>query len=414
MRIYCRKIIMSFCLLFVSTSAFSQIFETSQKVDTLTMLERFSFRTNALDWVLTIPNVGVEYDLGDKNYSRWTIGLNLRTNWQSSHTYNPGEVFNLTGIRLEARNYWRTRKIASDRRADVYAHEGLIDKVIKRSSKNPKHPSWTYYLGGYVGFDKVSLKYNEVGRQGSVLTAGAALGIVKPLYEFANGNSLDIDLGLYAGVGVYNYDGYMLNRESNCYYTVAKGIRRIFPTIQDVNVTFVYRFGKKPITKKYRWRYDCDTEYNEHITAIQDSIGREMMNKENLNLQVAVYDSLYRIAYDKALDSLNELRLKKNLQIEAKRKTAEKLKMMQDSLKTLKETVDSIMKDSVNTDSVAIVTDSIVVAEEPADSIMAAPVAVEDVPANKEEEDQPADDDSTKQQDDANRNEEEKEDSDEA
>ena len=66
--------------------------DTSHKVDSLSTKERLSWRTNAVDWLLLVPNVGVEYDIGRYNWNRWTVGLNIRGNWQSSHTFKPGIV----------------------------------------------------------------------------------------------------------------------------------------------------------------------------------------------------------------------------------------------------------------------------------------------------------------------------------
>ena len=83
--------------------------DTSHKVDSLSTKERLSWRTNAVDWLLLVPNVGVEYDIGRCNWNRWTVGLNLRGNWQSSHTFKPGIVYNVAEVRAEVRNYYRIR-----------------------------------------------------------------------------------------------------------------------------------------------------------------------------------------------------------------------------------------------------------------------------------------------------------------
>lgn len=41
----------------------AQIFESKTGVDTLTFAERISLRTNAVDWTLLTPNLGVEFDV---------------------------------------------------------------------------------------------------------------------------------------------------------------------------------------------------------------------------------------------------------------------------------------------------------------------------------------------------------------
>ena len=41
----------------------AQVFETRARIDTLKWNERISLHTNAVDWALLIPNIGVEYDI---------------------------------------------------------------------------------------------------------------------------------------------------------------------------------------------------------------------------------------------------------------------------------------------------------------------------------------------------------------
>ena len=36
--------------------------------------DRWSFRTNAVDWLLTVPNVAVEFDVSNSVYNKWTLG----------------------------------------------------------------------------------------------------------------------------------------------------------------------------------------------------------------------------------------------------------------------------------------------------------------------------------------------------
>ena len=45
--------------------------------------ERWAYKTNALEWLLTIPNFGVEYDLSKSVYNRMTIGAITQPRWYS-------------------------------------------------------------------------------------------------------------------------------------------------------------------------------------------------------------------------------------------------------------------------------------------------------------------------------------------
>mgnify|MGYP003298391005 CR=1 FL=1 len=42
---------------------------------------RIAVRTNALEWLVVIPNIGFEYRLTSNPYRYMTIGLNAKCNW---------------------------------------------------------------------------------------------------------------------------------------------------------------------------------------------------------------------------------------------------------------------------------------------------------------------------------------------
>ncbi len=311
------SLLTGFILFILATSMQAQVMETRTKVDTLTTSQRLSLRTNAIDWLLLTPNIGVEYDLLNKNWSRWAIGMNLRGNWQSSHTYKPGMVYNTSGVKLELRNYRRRRQMNySD---TIINSKG--DTIIERQNNGfDPHRWWTarlfsprrkditkfatttYYRGVYLSHSNYSILLGREGKQGSAFGLGMTYGIIRPLFEYQNGSSLDFELGISGGIAYTKYDTYRHNRESNCYSVVeSKGWHIVpYPVITEIKVGFVYRFGKYavkkkdkngndiekviwegsyPITKKYRWRYDADSEYqskvNNDITR-KDSLHREL------------------------------------------------------------------------------------------------------------------------------------------
>ena len=68
---------------------------------TVPFKDMWSIRTNALEWLLTIPNIGVEFDLSNSIYNRNTIGVNLRYNWNTTHNYTTPMVFNVFEVRPE-------------------------------------------------------------------------------------------------------------------------------------------------------------------------------------------------------------------------------------------------------------------------------------------------------------------------
>ena len=351
---------------------YSQVMDTRTRIDTLTTSQRLSLRTNAIDWLLLTPNIGVEYVLLNKNWSRWAIGMNLRGNWQSSHTYKPGLVYNTSGVRLELRNYRRTRQMNySD---SIFNKEGKLVKInvetngldphwwwtarlVSPRRKNIKYPTTTYYRGVYLSHDNYSILLGREGKQGSAFGLGMTYGIIRPLFEYQNGSSLDFEAGISGGLVYTKYDTYRHDRESNCYPVVATKDWHIvpYPVITEIKVGFVYRFGKYtvekkdengnkidkiiwkgsyPITKKYRWRYDVDPAYQSKY----DSIALAKSNWRKYG-KPAYKDSIKAVK-----DSIRTAKLNKHKadSIQKATRKADKLKAQREEHRR-----DSLQKDSI-------------------------------------------------------------------
>ena len=254
-KIKTRYIILAITLL-MTLVVRGQVIETTHKIDTLTALDRLSVRTNAVEWLLLVPNIGIEYDLGRYNYSRYSLGLNVRYNWQTSHTFKTGAIFNLLEGRLELRNYYRMRETTNY----ITRKKGFLNRLFSPRRDNPKHPNTTYYRGFFVAYNKFTVKLGTEGHQGNAVMGGFMWGMVKPLYSFRNGNSLDFELGAAVGLTYAKYDTFVHDAFLDTYPKT--GHKTTFlPMINDLRAGFVYRLGKYPVTKKYRWRYDVDMNY---------------------------------------------------------------------------------------------------------------------------------------------------------
>lgn len=205
------KVFILVCFLSVAINANSQLIETRRKVDTLSLAERITVRTNMIDWTLLIPNAGVEFDILNTNWNRWTAGLNFRYNWQTDHTFSSGLVYDVKEIRLEFRNYWRTRELSDNN--NVMRHDRFIDRLFSCRRSRVRHPLTTYYRGLYLACSSFSTKLGKYGKQGNALSFGFIYGIVRPLYEFGNGNTVDFEAGVSAGLAYRKYDKYVHDRE---------------------------------------------------------------------------------------------------------------------------------------------------------------------------------------------------------
>lgn len=303
-------------------------------MDTLTFAERISLRTNAVDWTLLTPNLGVEFDVKSTNWNRWAVGLTLKTKWNTPATFKNRVFYNITEVRADFRNYWRTRQINNK----VPAHTGFIDRLFSCRRRVVKHPKTTYYRGAYMSFSDFSIKFGREGHQGKALSAGITYGIIKPLYAFRTGNTLDLDLGFDAGFVAVNSEKFIYNRADNCYTRTKQGSWKVvpFPMPTAARVGFVYRFGSYPITKKYRWRYDADAQYQYRVDSIANQRVVDAINQHNRDSVESViykefwqvYDSVAVVNSAKA-DSMRIVNAKLKAEADRKQAEADRLKAVE-------------------------------------------------------------------------------------
>lgn len=390
------------CLWMMPVLVSAQKTASESRVDTLSWKERLTFRTNMVDWTLLVPNIGVEYDIRKENWNRWTVGLNLRGNWQTHHTFKPGIVYNIRGVRAEFRNYWRPREINET----FPAHTGYLDRLFSCRRKKVKHPGVVFYRGAYVSFNDFSIKLTSKGYQGQAYTFGFTYGMVKPLYVFNNGSSLDLELGISAGISYARYDEYRHDRESNCYPVTKVGDPKVVlpPTVSDVRVGFVYRIGKYPLAKKYHWRYDVDQIYRELQESIADSLDRvrrdnkllDSLTNDARNTFWHVYDSVYSIKKHER-DSINDIKAKNDAMEKQRQADAkERERQAKADAKAAEKQAKAAAKDSTavpaapGADSTAVVvpvdTTGVVTEPDKADSVAVEPVAGPDSTAVSAEE----------------------------
>lgn len=167
---------------------------SAQNNESTPLGDKLSFKTNALEWLATIPNFSLEYDIWPDSTritkGRLSAQITIKYNWATHHEYKPSMVFNVFDVRPELRYYWRpmrknnhwvdyetkaTRKPTFFEwiRYDAFSH--LVD--------NPK--TWrTYYTGLYLSYSDYSIKFSPTGRQSGAVGIGGSLGCALPLYEY--------------------------------------------------------------------------------------------------------------------------------------------------------------------------------------------------------------------------------------
>lgn len=116
----------------ISVRAYAQQ-KTSEKISPK---ERWAFETNAMDWLLLLPNAKVEFDLSNSTDNRWVVGIGAKWNGNAKISMNERIQMKINDYRLEVKRY---------------AKPSFTVKTGQ--SKIPKF--WrTYYWGFYAGYSK--------------------------------------------------------------------------------------------------------------------------------------------------------------------------------------------------------------------------------------------------------------------
>ena len=304
-----------------------------KNLEEISLKQRFGIRTNAVDWLLTIPNVSVEFDLGNTIRSKRTISAGLKYNWATSHKISPPTVFNLFDARVEWRQYFRTRsRGAVSSNPNLYTR--LKETVFTTKRKSPRLER-AYFWGIYAHSSNYSLKLGKEGKQGKVYGAGLSLGYTAPLYGYEKGY-IDFELGGSVGLIYNSYDVYTHDNESNIYiFNPAKsksGHLVPFPVITDLRVAFIWRFMS--VSDKYK------ASAERRIDRIIDKRNKANEKINKMRFRIDSIASAVRKQGGTGPDSLlnkEELKQWKLMQKEEKdkQKKAEEEKFRQEAAKTL-------------------------------------------------------------------------------
>lgn len=251
--------------------------------------DRIAIHTNAVEWLLMTPNLGVEYSFIQNDLKKVSALLHGKYNPNSFTTFNPNIVYNIGGARGEVRWYYRTRHISqgevmldSLERAKYGAFKSFWKKLTTRpysfwGKKNPrKHRA--YYIGPYMAFDKYTIKLSKRGYQGYSFGFGATAGYSIPLYHYKDGSAVDFELGFSVGMAMSMNDMFTYNSDIDCYpYAGSKAFHVVpFPVLADARVGFVYRINsiREQITginqeklDNYAAIYELHKSYDEKITS---------------------------------------------------------------------------------------------------------------------------------------------------
>ena len=204
--------------------------------------QRFSLRTNTVDWALMTPNVSVGFDLGSSPYSRMAMIVSGKYNWNTNPDTKTYHVYDLLEGKVEVRKYYHTQQ----RNAP---YEGF-EKFFSPKRMNPRF--WrAYYWGIYAAYTDLNLKLNSTGYKGTAIHGGVSFGMERSLFTYKE-SCLDLEVGASAGVAYWDGSKYRLDKANNCYETKGE-YKKVLPVISEVRVALVYRFGP---SAKNRYLFD--------------------------------------------------------------------------------------------------------------------------------------------------------------
>lgn len=325
-----KTIVVCFLLSITLNDVYAQVTSGKKedaKAEVISFKNRWGIKTNAVDWLLTIPNIGVEFDLGNTIRNKRTISTNLKWNWNTSQKYKPAIVFNLFDVRVEWRQYFRTRQRGGVTK-DANLMTRLKETVFTTQRKQPRQ-NRTYYWGVYANASSYNFKIGKEGKQGTAYGAGISVGYTAPLYGYRN-HYIDLELGGSIGLLYTSYDVYIHDVESNCYPHLtdkSKGGHLVpFPVPTDLRIAFVYRFisagdkYKESIYRRIQIRSEKRNAINAKINAmrlridsIADAIRKQggsspdsLLNKEELKQWKLMQEERIQQAEKEAAEKLRK------------------------------------------------------------------------------------------------------------
>lgn len=266
----------------------------------------WALKTNALEWLLTVPNLNFEADLSSSPYNKKTLGVTVTYNWQTAHKYTPYYAFNLLDIRPEFRYYFRTHLKGKDTKKKNYND---FDEWVYYSLAERKKPKeWrAYYMGAYADYANYAFKFSPEGIQGYAIGLGATVGYGIPLYQYKK-FAIDLELGASLGFVMTKYDKFAHNSEGYYYYpTEQKNLHFVpFPVVSELKVAFAIR--PVSIKDKYKGEDPAKIEYRRKMDDISTNF--KSSSKEEFDFRqdpdqlrrYAANDSLYIADFTANLD----------------------------------------------------------------------------------------------------------------
>lgn len=189
--------------------------------------DRFTLSTNLLDWALVIPNIGVEYDLGNpQRMSTPSIFMQFKGS-PAGRDYLKEGLYNQDSYRFwDARLDWRYH-FTFHRHAELFTsrfYAGLFGEYMDYTMRTP-----------------LDMRHRDALKDGTALIFGLTGGYDFPGFSYHNKHFFQFQVGASAGVIHTEYDAH-----------TAEGIGSYgstFPMLTELRFALTYR--TRSISRKY-------------------------------------------------------------------------------------------------------------------------------------------------------------------
>lgn len=150
--------------------------------------KRFSLHFNMLEWALTLPNMGIEFDLKPSDKNNRSILLYGKLNPKLKHNYNPEMVFNEMGARVEFRKYWRTGSVGAKK-------DYQYKRIHLKTPKGYQPDTATYQIENLLREIRLEEKRHEYEAKGLDYKPSKSdtLAVGKEAYQFTHQDSMLIN-----------------------------------------------------------------------------------------------------------------------------------------------------------------------------------------------------------------------------
>lgn len=246
------------------------------QLDTLTFGERISLKTNVVDWITLVPNLGVEFTLGQMNWNRWTFGLSGRLKPTTSSPELPYYVYDINDIRLSVRRY-----------------------------RHGTHPRRSFFLECYAAYGKHDVKLGWTGYRGKHAALGLAAGLIMPVYRYRNNSSIDLELSLGIGAVFANDEEYENDGDVYRITSQTDNLQLTWNPLlllacnDALRISIVYHFGPS-VANRYKRRIEIDERYRLHVGEMK--IRHDSIQQARQERKAEVRDSLDKVAYERRFE----------------------------------------------------------------------------------------------------------------